>query len=352
MRPRISPAIRLGALLLAGAGIVALACPASAATRHEAPAAASAVPVTVSVTETFTDTGLKVRSGATITIHAAGQVQYRSRHVRKASPAGIPWGKSCRDIANQASSAPFPAPGLPCWSLIGKIGSGKPFEVGRAKTFVASADGALLLGINDNYLPDNAGSWVVSVAGAGALPTKSSGGSSLVVPLIALVVGLALVALLIWWVVSRRRKPAGPAKARKPSPKPKPRPVPEPEPAMAAAAALAATRTTPETRPAGAPLDPESTDVNIFRVEFVDRSTLEVGYSFFPEGTIVTWRVVQNDTPYASGEFVTKGGGSTQHRETIPIGATLAPDANSDVYFSWRIGDVPFGYNVRRDTGP
>jgi flagellar basal body-associated protein FliL len=351
MRTPIPPTVRVGALLLAGAGLIAFASPAAATAR--AAAATPAVPVTVSVTERFTDTGLKVQRGATITIHAGGEVQYRSRHIRKASPDGIPWGKACRDIASQASSAPFPAPGLACWSLIGKIGAdGKPFAVGRSVTFPAATSGKLFLGINDNYLPDNAGSWGVAVSGAGALPSESSSGSSNVVPLVAMVVGLALVAFLIWWVVSRRRKPAGPAKARKPAPKPKPKPAPEPEPALAAAAAVAATRTSPEARPAGAPLDPESTDVNIFRVEFVDRSTLEVGYSFFPEGTTVTWRVVQNGTPYASGEFVTEGGGSTQHRETIPLGATLAPDASSDVYFSWRIGDVPFGYNVRRDTGP
>ena len=114
---------------------------------------------------------------------------------------------------------------------------------------------------------------------------------------------------------------------------------------------LRSPRRAPSTPRSAAPLDPESTDVNIFRVEFADRSTLEVGYNFFPEGTPVRWRIEQNGATYASGDFVTKGGGSVQHNETVPLGVTLAPDASSDVYFTWRIGDVPFGYNVRRDTG-
>jgi hypothetical protein len=353
MRPTVPPSNRLGALLLAGAGVVALALPAGAAVR--AAATPPAVPVTVSVTQPFTDTRLDVQKGATITIRAAGQVQYRSKTVRRAGPEGIPWGKTCRSIASQASSKPFPAPGLPCWSLIGKIGATpKAFEVGKAKTFTAPTSGRLFLGINDNYLPDNAGSWVVSVAGAGALPSKqSSGGSSSVVPLLALILGLAVAALFIWWVVSRRRKPAAPATTRTAAPaakaKPKRKPEREPEPALAAAAAVAATRAADAQ--SAAPLDPESTDVNIFRVEFADRSTLQVGYNFFPEGTPVRWRVEQNGTTYASGDFVAKGGGSVQHNETVPLGVVLAPDASSDVYFTWRIGDVPFGYNVRRDTG-
>jgi hypothetical protein len=348
MSPSISPTIRLGALLLAGIGLVALAVPAGAATT------APAVPVTVSVTQPFTDTGLDVQQGATITIHAGGQVQYRSRHVRKADPDGVPWGKACRDIASQASSAPFPAPGLSCWSLVGKIGAdGKPFEVGKSATFLARTNGKLLLGINDNYLPDNSGSWVVAVSGAGALPSKSSSGSSKV-PLIALLIGLALIAIIIWWALRRRRKPSSPAKPRKAPPaskaRAKPKPEPKPEPALAAAAAIAATRSS-ESRPSGTPLDPESTDVNIFKVELTDRDNLEVGYNFFPEGTTVTWRVAQNGATFASGDFVTEGGGADRHFESIPLGTTIGAGTETvDVYFSWRIGDVPFGYNVRRDT--
>jgi hypothetical protein len=39
-----------------------------------------------------------------------------------------------------------------------------------------------------------------------------------------------------------------------------------------------------------------------------------------------------------------------QHFETLPLGKTLSEGSGAaDVYFSWTIGDVPFGYNVRRD---
>jgi len=310
------------------------------------------VPVTVSVTQAFTDTGLKVQKGATVTIKAGGEVQYRSRHVRKADANGVAWGKACRDIASQASSSPFPAPGLPCWSLIGKIGGGKPFEVGTSKSFVAPTSGPLILGINDNYLSDNSGSWLVAVSGAGALPSESSGKSNLV-PLLALAVGLIIVALVIWWALRRRRAPNGPAKTRKasPAPKSKPKPEPKPEPALIAAAAIAATRASSDGHSSPAALDPESTDVNIFKVELADRANLEVGYNFFPEETTVTWRVAQNGATFASGDFVTQGGGADRHFETIPLETTIGPDTRTvDVYFSWRIGDVPFGYNVRRNT--
>ena len=199
--------------------------------------------------------------------------------------------------------------------------------------------------------PTTRASWIVAVSGAGRASEQELEQFVEVVPLIALAIGLVLVALIIWWAVRRRRKPSGPAKPRKATPAPKPKAEPQPEPALAAAAAIAASRASSEPRPSGTPLDPESTDVNIFKVELADRATLEVGYNFFPEGTTVTWRVAQNGATFASGDFVTQGGGADRHFETIPLGVTVGPDTRSvDVYFSWRIGDVPFGYNVRRDT--
>ena len=106
-----------------------------------------------------------------------------------------------------SSNAPFPAPGLPCWSLIAKIGAkGAPFEIGTHKAFVATTSGPLFLGINDNYVADNAGAWTASLTGD--FSTGGSGSSSLL-PLIAAGAGLVIVGLLVWWVIARRRK-AGP----------------------------------------------------------------------------------------------------------------------------------------------
>jgi hypothetical protein len=59
----------------------------------------------------------------------------------------------------------FVAPGLPCWSLIGRIGqSGTIFEVGSSKSFVAASSGEVYLGVNDNYFGDNSGSWTASIS--------------------------------------------------------------------------------------------------------------------------------------------------------------------------------------------
>ena len=57
----------------------------------------------------------------------------------------------------------FPLGSRPCWSLIGNIGGGAPFYVGTNTSFTASTGGVLSLGINDNNLPDNSGSWTATV---------------------------------------------------------------------------------------------------------------------------------------------------------------------------------------------
>ena len=50
---------------------------------------------------------------------------------------GIPWGTECRAVARGlALTTPWPAPGLSCWSMIGKVGrTGQPFEIGTGTTF-------------------------------------------------------------------------------------------------------------------------------------------------------------------------------------------------------------------------
>jgi hypothetical protein len=102
-----------------------------------------------------------------------------------------------------------------------------------------------------------------------------------------------------------------------------------------------------------APPDPESIDVNIFEVEFLNGLQLRIGYNHFPDGTPVNWRVLQSGKPVAVGSFVAQGGGSTNHFETANLGVKLEgrdahPDG-ADVQFDWSINGVPFRYSVRRD---
>ncbi len=332
---------------------------------NAAVAPSGAVPVTVLSTRAFTATGLEVRAGDTVTVHASGQIAFRPGAVAPATPAGIPWGPDCTAIAQQVVHTPWPLPGKPCWSVIGKIGSAPPFEIGRGTSFKAKAGGQLLLGINDNNVKDNVGAWtaavtvtrpsgvpvttvpVTTVPGAGPV-TASHHSSSRLPTIAAMIAGLFVVGLLLWFVVARRRRADTPARSKPPAPVPAPEvrvPVavaPGPPPAVAL--------TTEGT--AAVPLDPESTDVNIFRVGLPGGTSLHVGYSLFPEGTIVFWRVSREGVTRAAGSFTTEGGGGAQHFETLPLGVTIDPDEPAvDVSFSWTIGDVPFGYSVRRQPG-
>jgi hypothetical protein len=340
----------IGVVAAVAAVVLSLSTPAEAQTMSKVAA------VKVPVTAAFTDSGLTVKAGDEITIRAGGTVRFQGgsfKTTRTTGPGGIPTGPQCSRIARQVSKAPFPVPGLPCYSLIGKIGvHGKPFEVGAKAILKVRTTGRLFLGINDNYVGDNAGFWYAAVTGASgkgnivaAPATSGSGSKSSISPIITIVVGVLVAALLAWWAISRRRKPAakpGATPAKKAAPKPKPKPEPE---AVLAAAAL---RRTAEERAATAPIDPESSDVNIFKVELLDPSSFQVGYNFFPEGTTVHWRVADNGAAIAAGEFVTAGGGSLQHYETVALGTVISDPREVEVSFSWSIRDVPFSYSVQR----
>lgn len=119
--------------------------------------------VNIVLTQVWTDTGLQVTSGETITVTASGTLNWLPGCSVlggcTTTPNGDPWS-TC-----QTFSPPFPAPGLACWSVIGKIGqNGTPFQVGTSLTnFPAPASGELFLGVNDNYPPDNIGSWIAKV---------------------------------------------------------------------------------------------------------------------------------------------------------------------------------------------
>jgi hypothetical protein len=67
-----------------------------------------------------------------------------------------------------AHSSRFPAPELPCWSLIGRIGHGRPFEVGTS-ILITATTGRLYLGVNDNSFSANTGIWAVNIK-IGGLP--------------------------------------------------------------------------------------------------------------------------------------------------------------------------------------
>ncbi len=114
-------------------------------------------------------THLEVREGDAVTITADGLVRFQEESfcnkdkLCHAGPEGIYLYDD--DAAFQRFPLPSAAEGpAPCFCLIGRIGDGPAFFVGRAKSFVAPATGTLWLGINDFNLTDNTGEFTVSIS--------------------------------------------------------------------------------------------------------------------------------------------------------------------------------------------
>jgi hypothetical protein len=113
----------------------------------------------------WADTGINLRAGDSVTVTASGRVAVEtSGRIPLKAPGGF--APDCRAAASIYGGrfGIFPAPQLPCWSLIGRIGgTGAIFEVGARSTFQARSDGRLLLGINDDSLANNSGFWTAAV---------------------------------------------------------------------------------------------------------------------------------------------------------------------------------------------
>ncbi len=130
-----------------------------------APACTSTPGISISSNQEWTDTGVTARSGAAIGISAAGDV-YLATAGSSQAPNGDP---SCKPAASYPADSPqFPAPQLPCWSLIARIGNGQPFEVGTS-ILATAATGRLYLGVNDDSFSGNTGIWTVKIK-IGGLP--------------------------------------------------------------------------------------------------------------------------------------------------------------------------------------
>jgi hypothetical protein len=340
---------------IAAALLFALAAPSVAQT---------AKTVEVNPVRVYTPTGIAVKTGDKVAITAEGRVTFGSAQIADLGPNGIRWGSRCNAIArSEGRASTWPAEGLNCWSLFARVGAGDPVEIGDSATFTAKSNGQLRLGVNDNYTGDNSGTFTAEVTvtppgtpttepptggpGAGGTSADEGGGNAALFVIIGAVVLVGLVVLVL--LLRRRRGTDAEA-------------APEPEPALAPVAAAAAIPEADMDRPEAvpsapgtmiAPPDPESIDVNIFEVEFINGLQLRVGYNHFPDGTPVNWRVLQDHKPVAVGSFVAQGGGATFHFETASLGLKLEgrdthPDG-ADVQFDWSINGVPFRYSVRRD---
>jgi len=331
------------------------------------------VPVQISSARRWTNTGITVTAGESVTINASGYIHFGPPPIEHMSPAG----KQPAACANQHERTVihFPSPSLNCWSLIGRIGTGPPFAVGVHKTIVAPATGKLQLGINDNRLEDNSGSWTstISVAPGGSVPASSGKSSSNAV--VFFIIGLVALLVLgaLFFLVARRRRANEEEPPETPvAPPPAPTPADTPDEVnldegATAAVPAAVILDEPVAQPAEsvgslakmagplgtsvAPVEGEVADTNIFEVELANGTDLRVGYNYFPEDTNLQWQVRQG-TLFAHGQFPTNGGGNMYHYVTLPLGVKLEPGpASVDVQFTWAISGVPFRYSVRRDPG-
>lgn len=110
--------------------------------------------ITVRADRSWTDTGITVRAGDVFRIDASGYVN---------------WGPNRSDDPNGEYGSPYnanrPLPNRAGGALIGRIGNGQPFFVGSGmQSFRAANSGRLYLGINDDYLQDNSGSFRVMIS--------------------------------------------------------------------------------------------------------------------------------------------------------------------------------------------
>jgi len=101
----------------------------------------------------WTATGLRVRAGEVFRIEATGFVS---------------WGPGRNDDANGEARSPYnanrPLPNRAGGALIGRVGNGEPFFIGTGmQSFRAGSSGELFLGVNDDFVRDNSGSFRVFV---------------------------------------------------------------------------------------------------------------------------------------------------------------------------------------------
>jgi hypothetical protein len=112
----------------------------------------------------WTNTGLDLAAGSSVTITASGTIKIARADPGK-TPAGDPncIGPAGRKLDPTAEN--WLTPGLSCWSLVGRIGDGAPFQIGTSVSFSVETGGRLYLGVNDEigFFRDNTGSWSADI---------------------------------------------------------------------------------------------------------------------------------------------------------------------------------------------
>ncbi len=116
----------------------------------------------VSSKQPWTVSPVTVHQGEIITITASGTISWQPKR-RRVTPNGLRFfNYTC--ASSQYSGIAFQAPGINCWSLVGRIGqTNVSFLVGTSFKLRSPTSGRLYLGFNDNAYSDNSGRFSVTV---------------------------------------------------------------------------------------------------------------------------------------------------------------------------------------------
>jgi Ca2+-binding EF-hand superfamily protein len=102
----------------------------------------------------WTDTGLNVRAGQTLTFDADGSIRMSDNPGDFAQASGSETGRRAAESL---------MPSAPAGGLIARIGNRAPVYVGDRQALRVPASGRLYLGVNDDHLADNSGQYRVTV---------------------------------------------------------------------------------------------------------------------------------------------------------------------------------------------
>jgi hypothetical protein len=156
--------------LIAGLVITGLPVGSSVAETSRGAAAAATTTVTVDADDpSFTDTGVALTLKEPFSITATGTAKWTLTS-RSTGPNGYRFSQfngvhTCGYDQYHPYEVPsFLAPGLNCWSLVGRIGTaGVIFFVGTSLKMRAPYSGELYLAFNDDYYPNNSGDFVATI---------------------------------------------------------------------------------------------------------------------------------------------------------------------------------------------
>jgi hypothetical protein len=115
---------------------------------------ASGQTITVQGNQAWTDAGINVRRGESLSFTTTGEVQVGPGRATSADGLSDPQGNTTR----------YPISGMGLGGLIGRVGNSAPFRIGSNNQPIRMpAAGRLFLGINDDHHGDNGGAFSVVV---------------------------------------------------------------------------------------------------------------------------------------------------------------------------------------------